>query len=218
MNAAPTQTSGGTFATARRSRDALPCGRRRIGGGAVRRGAGPSSSRRAGLSLAEVMISLGIAAMLLTASAAAFHASSAVVQSNDEFARATQAARVSLHQILTQVRRGSVQLASGSTWIRLTTFPEPGQVAGKDVTYRYLPATGQLVLVTNYSSTDPDYVLASNVQEMVFSIEPGTDYTNAPCVANVTVMIRVRVGDNEVLLSGAAAPRRNLQYGLRAGT
>jgi hypothetical protein len=44
------------------------------------------------------------------------------------------------------------------------------------------------------------------------------DYTNAPCVANVTVTIRVSVGDNDVLLSGAAAPRRNLQYGLKTGT
>lgn len=172
-------------------------------------------ARRArGLSLVEVMISLGIAAMLLTASAAAFHASAAVVQNNDEFARATQAARVSLHQILTQVRRGSVQLASGSQWITLTMPPAAGEVIGKNVTYRYLPASQQLVLVTNDDLTDRDYVLASNVADMSFNVEPGTDYTNAPCVANVTVMIRIRVGDNDVLLSGAAAPRKNLNYGL----
>lgn len=174
--------------------------------------------RSAGLSLVEVMISLGIAAMLLTASAAAFHASSAVVQNNDEFARASQAARISLHQILTQVRRGSVQLASGSDWIRLTTAPQPGETTGKDVTYQYVAMSQQLVLVTNDDGTDPDYVLASNVANMQFHVEPGTDYTNAPCVANVTVMIRVRAGDNDVLLSGAAAPRRNLQYGLSTTT
>ena len=177
-----------------------------------------SRSRRAGLSLVEVMISLGIAAMLLTASAAAFHASSAVVQNNDEFARATQAARVSLYQILSQVRRGSVQLASGTDWIRLTTAPDPGQTVGKDYTYRFLSAAGQLVLVTNDDLTDPDYVLASNVADVQFAVEPGVDYTNAPCVANVAVTVRVRLGDNDVVISGAAAPRRNLQYGLRTGT
>jgi type II secretory pathway pseudopilin PulG len=175
----------------------------------------PTRRRRTGLSLVEVMISLGIAAMLLTASAAAFHASSAVVQNNDEFSRATQAARVSLHQILTQVRRGSVQLASGDHWITLTMPPAAGEATGKNVTYRYRPESQQLVLVTNYDATDPDYVLASNVSEMLFDVEPGTDYTSAPCVANVTVTIRVRVGDNDVFLSGAAAPRKNLQYGLR---
>src|SRR5687768_5310881 len=131
-----------------------------------------------GLSLVEVMISLGIAAMLLTASAAAFHASSAVVQNNDEFSRATQAARVSLHQILTQVRRGSVQLASGNHWITVTMPPAVGQTTGKNVTYRYVPASQQLVLVTNDDLTDRDYVLASNVADMSFSVEPGTDYTS----------------------------------------
>ena len=170
--------------------------------------------RTTGLSLVEVMISLGIAAMLLTASAAAFHASSAVVQNNDEFARATQAARVSLHQILTQVRRGSVHLASGDHWLTVTMTPAAGETTGKNVTYRYVPASGQLVLVTNDDLTDRDYVLASNVSDMLFDVEPGTDYTGAPCVANVTVMVRVRVGDNDVLLSGAAAPRKNLKYGL----
>ena len=174
--------------------------------------------RPAGLSLVEVMISLAIAAMLLTASAAAFHASASVVQNNDEFARASQAARVSLHQIRTHVRRGSVQLDSGEHWVRLTTAPEPGRTVGKDVTYQFVPESRQLVLVTNDDATDPDYVLASNVSDMRFEVEPGTDYTSAPCVANVTVTIRVRVGDNDVLLSGGAAPRRNLQYGLRPTT
>lgn len=175
---------------------------------------GHRGTGRAGLSLVEVMISLSITALLLTAAAGAFQVSAAAVQDNDEFFRASQAARVSLHQILTQVRRGSVRLDADPQWVRLTTAPEAGQVTGKDVTYQYAPATKRLMLVTNDDLTDPDYTLASNVVDMRFDVEPGTDYTNAPCVANVTVMIRVKVGGNQVTLSGAAAPRRNLQYGI----
>ena len=161
---------------------------------------------RYGLSLVEVMVSLAIAATLLTAAAAAFNASSQVVQENDEFFRATQAARISLNQMLTQVRRGRVPLAAGGQALRLTT------AADEDVTYRYLPANQRLVLITNADGTDPDYTLASNVSFMTIDVEAGKNAIGADCVARVSVTIRVRVGSNEVTLTGAAAPRRNLQY------
>ena len=171
-----------------------------------------TTPRRRGLSLIEVLMALALTAMLLTAAGMAFNVSADSVQANDEFFRATQAARISMHQILTQVRRGSVQLAWDPKWIRLTTVPEPGYTVGDDVTYSYDATAKQLKLVTNDVNTDPDYVLASNMTELTFDVESGTDYNNAPCVARVTVMIKVKVGKNEVLLSGSAAPRRNLRY------
>ena len=64
-----------------------------------------NGSRRRGLSLAEVMISLAITSMLLTAIAAAFQSSSQVIENNDRFFRATQSARVAINQITTEVRR-----------------------------------------------------------------------------------------------------------------
>jgi len=68
----------------------------------------PKTSRsrvRRALSLLEVMISLAISSMLLTAIAAAFQSSSQVIQNNDQFFRATQSARVAINQILTEIRR-----------------------------------------------------------------------------------------------------------------
>src|SRR2546421_10256836 len=61
--------------------------------------------RNRGLSLPEVLVSLTISALLLVAVAAAFSASAAAISVNDRFFRATQAARVSMEQILTLVRR-----------------------------------------------------------------------------------------------------------------
>jgi prepilin-type N-terminal cleavage/methylation domain-containing protein len=178
----------------------------------VRSSGGTRHRRRQGLSLVEVMIGLVIAASLLTAAAVAFNASSQVVERNEAFFRATQAARVSMHQILTQVRRGSVNLASTQQELRLITAATDGGGGDDDVTYKYLPAEKKLVLVTNDDLTDPDYVLANNVTALSFAAEPGQDYTKAPCVVRVTVRIRVQVGDNDVTLSGSAAPRRNLVY------
>ena len=61
--------------------------------------------RRRGLSLPEIMIGLAITVLLLTATAAAFNASAQAVSMNDKFFRASQSARVSLNQVLTEIRR-----------------------------------------------------------------------------------------------------------------
>ena len=177
-----------------------------------RAGGARSRRRRRGLSLVELMIGLAIAASLLTAAAVAFNASSQVVERNDAFFRATQAARISMHQILTQVRRGSVNLASTAQELRLITATTEGGGGDEDVSYKYIPAEKKLLLVTHDIVDDPDYVLASNVAGLTFTVEPGQDYTKAPCVVRVTVRIRVQVGDNDVTVSGSAAPRRNLVY------
>src|SRR5205085_1130645 len=65
----------------------------------------PASRRRRGLSIIEVMISLTISAFLLVAVAAAYSASADAVEMNDKFFRATQAGRVTMNQVLTEIRR-----------------------------------------------------------------------------------------------------------------
>src|SRR5688500_15151171 len=135
------------------------------------------TGRRGGLSLVEVLVSLTIAVSLLTAAATAFNASSQLVQSNDEFFRATQAARISLHQVLTQVRRGSVNTAWNAHTLRLITAPTDGGGGEEDLSYTYVPSTRKLMLATNDIATDPDYPLASNIDGMTFDVEMGEDYT-----------------------------------------
>src|SRR5438552_8255528 len=115
------------------------------------------SPRRRGLGMVEALIALSIAAMLLTAVGVAFNASADAIQMNDNFFRATQAARVSLTRIMTQVRRGSVDDKSTTTNLHIITD------TGQDVTYKYVPNLQQILLVTNSDLTDPDYVLARNV-------------------------------------------------------
>jgi Tfp pilus assembly protein PilW len=159
--------------------------------------------RAAGLSIVEVMISLTIAAMLLTAVAAAFTASSDLIEHNDQFFRACQAARVSMNLMLTQVRRAHTVDTVTTSDIDLH-YPDPAAPAtlpGLSYSYHYDAATREIKFINN--ATGKEYRLASNVVECKFDREkPGTTITR------VTISLRVQVGDNSIRLSGSAAPRK----------
>jgi Tfp pilus assembly protein PilW len=161
---------------------------------------------RRGLGLVEMMISLAITVTLLTAVAAAFRASSDAIDVNDDFFRATQGARVSLARMLTQVRRGTPATDTTSSSLHLITD------GGQDVNYNYNSSAQTLTYITNGSPTAHNYTLARNVSQCSFSTVNGTDSTGTACVAKVTIVIAVKVGDNQILLSGSAAPRRSLTY------
>src|SRR5205823_7082731 len=67
---------------------------------------------RRGMSIAEVMISMAIAALLLVGVSAAYTASADAVEANDNFFRATQAGRVTMTQLLTEIRRADSVLTA----------------------------------------------------------------------------------------------------------
>src|SRR5262249_673847 len=129
---------------------------------------GPRRCR--GLSLVEVVISLAISAMLLTAVAAAFSASANAIEIKDQFFRATQAARVSLNQVLTEVRRSKAcSVSPSSKKIDMITYDD------KDRTYSYNNGTGCLMLITNDITTDPDYKMCSNITSYSCDADTVTD-------------------------------------------
>jgi type II secretory pathway component PulJ len=162
--------------------------------------------RRAGLSIVEVMISLTIAAMLLTAVAAAFTASSDVIDHNDQFFRACQAARVSMNLMLTHVRRAdAVQPITGTDIDLFYPNPDTSQPSFS-YTYRYDDPGDRILFINN--DDGKEYRLASNVTSCSFASE--TDAIGA--VVRVTIALTVKVGDNSIRLSGSAAPRRSQTY------
>src|ERR1700722_13662064 len=81
--------------------------------------------RRHGLSLVEAMISLVLTSMLLTAVAAAFSSASQAVEMNDNHFRCTQAARVSMDQLLAEIRNCDSMDMSTANTIRIIR-PAPG--------------------------------------------------------------------------------------------
>ena len=169
-----------------------------------------SKLHRRGLAMVEAMISLAIASALLTAVGVAFSSSSQAMKINDEFFRASQASRVSLTRIMQQVRLGSVDEVSTATSLHLITNGAP---IPRDVTYTYDSASKELRLITNDDLTDAAYfVMARGVTQCSFVVDLGKDYNNTDCVSRVTMNIAVKKGNNEIFMSGSAAPRRNVVY------
>jgi hypothetical protein len=70
------------------------------------------------------------------------------------------------------------------------------------------------MLVTNADTEDPDYTLARNIStaDSTFEYDITQDANNTDVVARVAVTIVVKVNNNEVRLTGTAAPRQYLTY------
>ena len=169
---------------------------------------------RRGLSIAEVMISLTISTFLLVAVAAAYNASADAVEMNDRFFRATQAGRVTMNQLLTEIRRADYVNVNGNVVeiIRPAQNRLPNEVSRA---FWYDPAVKQMKLQISYTSPpaaapkSPWYVLSRNVEAATFGpAEIQKDANNADIVTRVPVQVVVRIGANEVRLSGASGPRR----------
>lgn len=169
-----------------------------------------NKSRRSGMSLPEVMISLAISTMLLVAVSSAFSASAAAVEMNDRFFRASQAARVTMNQLLMEIRRcDSVEV--GTNYINIIRPVEnltPGEVYRS---YSYDPA-GRRITVQIFQAGNvggPVYTLASNVESAQFGpAEMVKDANEAWVVVRVPLTVTTRIDSNDITLNGAAAPRR----------
>jgi Tfp pilus assembly protein PilW len=157
-----------------------------------RRGSRSSrSGRRRGLGIAEALISLAIAATLLTAVAVAYAATNNAMQANDEFTRANQAARVTVNRIVADVRK--------CTGVGVdTTELEVTRPAGDRALYAYDAANKRATVKLLDAPGEPTYKLVDNVTAMKFSTDGDA----------VSVTIRVARGDNSVTLNGSAMPRR----------
>jgi hypothetical protein len=139
--------------------------------------------------------------------AAAFSASADAIQINDEFFRASQAARVSMNQMLTEVRRAkAISVSASSKKMDMITYDD------KDRTYSYNNGSKALKLITNDITTDPDYTMASNVTSYAIDADTMTDAGGITHVVRVSITIEVEVGNNRMRLSGSAAPRRLVSY------
>jgi prepilin-type N-terminal cleavage/methylation domain-containing protein len=154
-----------------------------------------TSTHRAGLSLVEVMIAVAISAMLLVAVAAAFSATSEAIDVNDQFNRASQAARISVNQIMYHVRKCQSGVASGTS-LELTT------AEGERRVYSYDATTTQLTMTLPDNVPPTTYTLARNVTAAEFNTEGQT----------ISLTVTVQIGDNKIKLSSSGMPRRTVSF------
>lgn len=151
--------------------------------------------RNKGLGLVELIVSLAIAAMLLTAVGAAYAATTSAIEMNDQFFRASQGARVSIGQIMAEVRRCQSGVVDDPS-LEMTTQ------LGQKRLYTYDPDNKRITMTLPDEVEAPTYVLARNVDAAVF-------YTDG---ATIAMRVTVKIGTNQVTLSGSAMPRRTVSF------
>jgi type II secretory pathway pseudopilin PulG len=156
------------------------------------------------MSLVEALISLAITATLLTAVAAAYAAASDAVRMNDQFFRATQAARVSVNQIMAQVRGAAGGAVSDNSLE--VTLGGPAANTGQKRTYTWDPTTKKLK-VTIDGVTPVTATMASNVTSCLFTADKDAEDHVA-----ISMAITIKVGNNQVTLNGSSVVRNTVTY------
>jgi len=174
---------------------------------------------RRGLSMVEALVSLAICSGLLVAAGTAFTASASAVQNNTDFTKASQTARVTMNQMLVEVRRAdSIQCPSTTTASTYFDVIRPDETITPNEVFRryaYDATAKQLTLQIYYAgaTAGPKYVLANNISAASFGPpQMGTDANNTTVVQRLPVTMTATVGKNAVPLSGTAGPRRALKY------
>ncbi len=178
----------------------------------------PRQLRRRGLTMMETIVSIAITGMLLTGLASAFVTSADAVEMNEQFFRATQAARITLNQVMVECRRAdALQCSSTSTYDYFDVI-RPEEVLDENEVfrrYRYDATNRQITLTIHYAdeTTSPSYVMVRNVESAQFGPpQTGVDSNNATVVKRLPVVLTVKVGKNVVTLNGAAGPRRAMSF------
>ncbi len=157
-----------------------------------------------GFTLAELLVAVAIAGMLIAAVAFAFNASAVNCRENEEIFKTMNNARQAMFRMTSQLRTADV--VDESAPINECTLKT---AAGQNITYRYNSTDKKLYLVTNDDLTDSDYVLCDNVEAMTCTKNAVVEESVVK-VKSVQISITVSSGDMQRTVSGAAVIRRNL--------
>jgi len=159
---------------------------------------------KTGFTIAEILLALAIAGILLAAVATAFNASAINFRENEEIFRVVNNARQALFRMTTQIRTAdAVDPNAPANECSFIT------AAGEDLTYRYNAADKKLYLITNGDLSDPDYVLCDNVSALTCTKNSVLEDSTVK-VKSVQISMTVGFGDLQRTVSTAAVVRRNL--------
>jgi len=159
---------------------------------------------KTGFTVAELLLALAIASMLLVAVAVAFNASAVNFRENEEIFRTVNNARQALFRMTSQIRTAdAVDPNAPNNECSFIT------AAGEDITYRYNNGDKKLYLITNGDLSDPDYVLCDNVSALTCTKNAVLEDSEIK-VKSVQISMTVVIGDLQRTVSTAAVVRRNL--------
>jgi prepilin-type N-terminal cleavage/methylation domain-containing protein len=170
-----------------------------------------------GFTIIEILLSLVILAMVMTAMAVALDASVINFQANENISRTTNTARAALLRMTTELR--SAGYNDGSGYMAVASLNGGGTFVdtvntqcslvtsdGRHIAYWY--DSGAKILYLHDETSNQDYVLCRNVTAATFERAQAADGT----VRNVRIVLKLTddKGDNPRTFAAAAVVRRNL--------
>ena len=158
-------------------------------------------NNKKGFTIAELLISLAISAILLAAVAFAFQSSITNYSENEDIFKTINSARQALCRITTQLR--TADFLDPCSPENQCSFYTPEHEL---ITYDYRSADQKLYLV----SGGKDYLLCENVTAMTFTKDTFIHDVFGPSVKSVQISMTVQNGDVTNTISAASVIRRNL--------
>jgi prepilin-type N-terminal cleavage/methylation domain-containing protein len=163
-----------------------------------------TKKHKAGFTIVELLISLAITVLLLTAVAIAVNASAMNYKENKSIFDTVNSARQALYRITTQLR--TADSVDPNTADNLCSF---FQSASNDfMTYSYDSSDNTLYLINN--SISESYTLCENVTAMTFTKNSAV-VDDLTIVKSVQITMTVSDGNITQNFSAAAVIRRNLE-------
>jgi len=169
-------------------------------------------TRKHGFTIIEMLMALGILAMLLAAVAVAMHASMTSYRENEDLAAITQTARSTLYRMSREIRTAeAINISSTS----LTIIP-PNDGSGT-TEYHYEFADGELTYRVTQSGTPTTYTLIASTDDvqvtgLTVTRQMGLDWEGLDCTKSVTVQLSLSVEGKPFNVTTSASPRRNQTY------
>ena len=168
---------------------------------------------RQGFTIVEMLLALAILAVLLSAVAVAMYASLHNYGENTEIAELTQAARVVLNRMMSEVRTAD---AVDSASQRVTIIP-PQPDSGNVTEIEYELDGGVLYCRRTVSGVQTSESLIASDEDVEvtgFTVtrETGINGEEVEYTKSVTATLDLKSGDNTFSVTASACPRRNMTY------
>lgn len=168
------------------------------------------SHKHGAFTIVEMMMSLVILAMLMTAVAIAFDASVTNFNANQGLYKTVNTGRQALLRITNDLRTAQAVALIGTGGDADNSECSIVLADGSDVTYKYDSDDDTLYYVTNDDTTDDDYRLCENITSMTFNRSVNPDDTTAIRSVRIVMTITDDLGQVEKTLATASVIRRNL--------
>ena len=158
---------------------------------------------KAAFTIIELMISLVIVTIILTAVAIAFDACIASYQANKDISDAVIKANQALSRITNDLRCAAAVDANSEPNSQCAFI----SAGGSDLTYRYEKSSGRIYLIQGSSTS---HILCDGISSAVFDRTTAVDGSGLRYVKNVQIKLTVGSGNNAQKACAAGAIRRNL--------